>query len=134
MPKYPNQQSNPAAAIPVWIAANAGSAVIPAPPTPPPSTIVASGSWNSGVMLANGANRLAAAVTSSQNGVLTIQRYIDAAGTIPIGIAPTQAITANTLAWTWVNDGMPFLSWRVTVTNTGGSTANLTNVALLQTI
>jgi len=134
MAGYPNDQSMAKGAIPVWIAGNSGSSVNPTPPTPVPATIAGSGSWASGIMPANGAKALAASATLSQAGSLTIQRYIDAAGTVPIGmpvVAVLSATVANTVA---VNDGLPFASWQVTVANTSGSTGNLTGVVLLQTV
>jgi len=85
-------------------------------------------------MSASGYNKLAAAATLSQTGTLTLQRYIDAAGTIALGSAVTQAMTANVSATVWVNDGQPAASWRVTVQNTSGSTGNLTGVALLEQV
>jgi hypothetical protein len=131
-PPYSNDQHSAAAAIPVFITGNAGSSSVPTPPTPPPATLGAGASWNSGLMNAAGFNRFSAAATLSQAGTLVIQRYIDPAGAIPIGTAPTQAMAAGVPAWTWINDGMAASTWQVTITNTSGAVANLTNVALLQ--
>jgi hypothetical protein len=130
MSDFNTNQTMDSGSIPIRIVGG-GSASIPLPPNPLPTTIPAAGTYDSGVMGGSGYNRLAAAVTSSQNGVLSITRYIDAAGTIPIGTVATQALTAGTPGWTWINDGMPFASWRVTVTNPGGTPANITNAALL---
>lgn len=132
---YPNDQGNPAGAIPVYIAGGAaGSAVNPVPPNAPPATLAAAGVWSSGVISAAGFNKLAAAATLTQTGTLTIQRYIDAAGTVPLGAAITQAMTASTPATAWVNDGQPAASWQVTVTNTSGSTGTLSGVVLLEQV
>lgn len=104
---------------------------IPVPPTPAPSTIGGGDSWVSGVMSGLGYAALAAACTLTQAGTLSIQRYIDMAGTIAIGAAITQEISASTPATVSVNDGLPFATWIVTITNTSGSSGTLTDVALL---
>lgn len=121
-------------AIPVYIAANAGSVVNPTPPVAPPATLAGGGVWNSGTLPGNGASALAAAATLSQAGTLTIQRYIDLAGTIAIGGAIAQVMTADTPATVAVNDGLPFASFSVQVNNTSGSLGNLTGVAILTSV
>lgn len=104
---------------------------VPVPPVPAPATLAAGGTYNSGIMPGKGSS-LAASVNSTQNGVLTIQRYIDAAGTIPIGAAITQAIAGGTLATVAVNDAMPYASFQVSFTNTSGALANITQFAILE--
>ena len=101
------------------------------PPTPFPATIAASGNWQSGVIINQHFPAIAACVTSTQIGNLTIQRYADLAGTIPVGATTTQELTASTAAYAAVNDGVPYLSFVVEVTNTGGSTADITGTAIL---
>lgn len=128
---YSNDQGNPAAAIPVYIAGTPAAPVVPVPPTPAPATIAASGTWNSGVMPSAGYKSLAAACTLSQAGTLTIQRYIDAAGSIAIGVAAVQPLSAGVPAWAVLNDGCPSASFSVVVTNTSGTTGNLTGATLL---
>lgn len=100
------------------------------PQTSPPASIAGGGNWQSGLMPA-GFGGLVVGATLSQTGTITIQRYADLAGNVPVGAAITQAMTANTAAWAGVNDGLPFISWSVEISNTSGSAGNLTNVALL---
>lgn len=74
-------------------------------------------------------------LTSSQAGNLTVQRYADGAGQIPLpaGVngAPTVAIVANTpVSVSWA-DGTPTGSIAITVTNSSGSTAaNVSNITV----
>ena len=62
---------------------------------------------------------------------MSIQRYLDAGGTVPQGTAVQVTLSANTAANLDVLDGKPFASFKLTVTNSAGSTSNLTNFALL---
>ena len=100
--------------------------------TPPvPSTIAAAGNYTSNVIYADGFRTLAAAVTSSQAGAISIQRYLDLAGLVPQGPAISASLVAATPQVVNVSDGLAFQSFKVTITNTGGSTANITNFGLL---
>jgi hypothetical protein len=99
------------------------------PVTPP--TIAAGGNWTSGVIYADGFRTLAAAVTSSQVGAISIQRYLDLAGLVPQGPAISAALVAATPQVVNVQDGVAFQSFTVKITNTSGSTANLSNFGLL---
>lgn len=121
----------PQFAIPVYIASNAGGNISPTPPTPAPATIAGGGNWNSGIIPANGARSVAVSAELSQAGTLTLQRYIDAAGTIAIGAAIVQALSANVVGTVAANDGLPFSSFSVVVANSSGSVGNLTNVYIL---
>jgi hypothetical protein len=82
-----------------------------------------------------GLNKGAVGLQSTQAGNLTVQRYADAAGQIPLPAvvngAPTVAIVANTpICVTWA-DGTPTGSIQITITNSSGSTAaNLTNLTV----
>jgi hypothetical protein len=128
MSVIPNDPANPAASTPAY------KALRPTNPTiaPVPATIAGNGSWTSGVLPAV-SPRLAATAKISQSGTLSIQRYIDAAGTIAIGSAATQALTANTQGTANIaDDGVAFASWIVTVVNGSGSTANVSNIGVLQ--
>lgn len=131
MPLYPNDQGNPAGAIPVYL--TGGAVIVPTPPTPFPTTIAAGVTYSTGIMLTSGCKGLAASAELTQTGVLSIQRYIDPAGTIPIGAAVTQAMTASTLATVAVNDGLPAAAWQASIQNTAGASGTLSNAALLQT-
>lgn len=128
---WPNEQSNPAGAIPVY--STGGAVIVPTAPVAFPSTIAGGATFNTGIMPTLGCRGLAASAQLTQTGVLSIQRYIDLAGTIPIGAAITQAMTATVLATVSVSDGLPAASWQVSIQNTSGSTGTLTNASLLQT-
>jgi len=83
------------------------------------------------VILSNGYKALAFACTSSQNGSVSIQRYLDEAGTVAQGAALTASLTAATAAVLNNSDNDPFQSMVITVSNSGGSAATLTNTLLL---
>lgn len=104
-------------------------------PVPLPATLAPSGSWVSGPILADGFKVIGAAVVMTQIGTITIQLWLDVAGTIPQGSLVSTAVTANTAAV--VNAGniggstannMPFASYTISINNTSVSTATLTNV------
>ena len=79
------------------------------------------------VLLASGGyTKMALGATSSATGSLSIQRYLDPAGTIAQGAALSQALTAATPGVLNVTDGLPFASFTVTIS--GGT---LSNVGLL---
>jgi len=101
------------------------------PPTEPPATIAAAGNFTSAVTPGDGFKVISASVTSSQAGAISIQRYFDQAGTIPQGAPVSTALSAATPGIVTVNDGLPYRSFTVKITNTGGVTANITNFALL---
>jgi hypothetical protein len=108
-----------------------GGNVAPTPPTPAPATIAAGVTYSTGIIPAAGYNMFAASAQLNQTGTLTLQRYIDEAGTIAIGAAITQAMTADVLATVAVNDGLPCASFKVTVENTSGSLGTLSNFHIL---
>jgi hypothetical protein len=127
MPNYPNQQNNDAAAIPV----RTGLQTNPAPSTAVPATIAGSGSWNSGVIPSQSYSAIVAAATLSQAGSITINRFIDAAGVIPIGTVASQVLSAATPGWVGINDGLIFASFNIVIANTSGSSGDLSGVAIL---
>ncbi len=95
------------------------------------ASIPANGNIKSNVIPSNGWQKGAIGISSTEAGNLSAQRYVDQAGTIPIGAVITAAITANTpLAISW-SDGLPYGSFQVTVTNTTGVVANLSDVVVL---
>lgn len=126
--RFPNDQSMAAGAIPVWIAAGSTDN----PDADPPATIAASQTWTSDAIPSGGARGIAAGATLNKAGTLEIQRYIDAAGTIAIGAAITQAMTSGVAATIAVNDGLPCASFRVIVVNGEASLATLTGVAVVR--
>lgn len=97
----------------------------------PPGTINAASNWTSNAIYADGYRTLAAAVTSTQAGAISIQRYLDLAGTIPQGPAISATLSAATSQVVNVSDGLAFQTFTVKITNTGGSTATITGFALL---
>ncbi len=78
------------------------------------------------LLLSGGYPKLAVGATSSTTGSITVQRYLDAAGTITQGPALTVSLAAATANVLNVNDGAPFQSFTVAIA--GGT---LTNVGLL---
>lgn len=70
-------------------------------------------------------------VTSSQNGAVNIQRYIDKAGTVVQGAVVTVALTGGTAAVIDSADGKGFASFTIQITNTGAAAANITLMSLL---
>ena len=71
--------------------------------------------------------KIAIGATNSVTGSINVQRYLDAAGTIPQGPALTTALTAATPGVLNVTDGVPFMSFTVNVTGAG----TLSGVAVL---
>jgi hypothetical protein len=95
------------------------------------TTVAASGSTVSDLILTNGYKNFAFGITSTQTGSVSIQRYIDAAGTIKQGSAVTGSLVANTALTVNSTDSNPYQSLIVTISNSGGSTATLSNQILL---
>ncbi len=94
-------------------------------------SVPSAGSVQSAILGSYGWQKGSVGVKSTQAGTLSVQRFLDAAGAIPIG-APISAVliggTANSVSWT---DGIPYASFKITVSNSGGSAATLSNVAVL---
>ena len=101
------------------------------PTLPTTGTIAASGNWTSGVVFADGFKAIGVGAKSTQTGAINIQRYLDRAGSIPVGAVITAALVANTAQWATVNDGVPFQSFTIQITNTGASPATVTNFGAL---
>jgi len=96
-----------------------------------PATIGASDTWSSAPIPLAGFNAFAFGAELSQTGTITIQRYIDRAATLPIGAAITQALVADTFASKNTNDGICAGSLIMSIENTGGVTADLSDAILL---
>lgn len=96
-------------------------------------TIAASSENNSEIVLSGGYKSFCVGLTSSQDGELSIQRYIDREGNVPqdnndpftISFVATQPVSLN------VSDGKPFQSIKITVSNSSGSIATISNFLLL---
>src|SRR5690348_9254459 len=76
-----------------------------------PATIAAGDHKTSNLILSDGLQVGAVGVTSTQTGLISVQRYLDDAGTVKQGPALTQALTANTPAVLNITDGNPFASF-----------------------
>lgn len=96
-----------------------------------PSSVAASSQAQSSLIVTGGFSLISAGITASQAGTMSIQRYLDAGGTVTQGPAVQVALVANTAANLDILDGKPFASFKLTVANSSGSTSNLTNFALL---
>lgn len=77
----------------------------------------------SGLIQAGGYPKIAVGAQSSTAGSVSVQRYIDQAGTVPQGVALTQALSAGVAGVLNVTDGLPFQSFIVTIT--GGTLSNV---------
>lgn len=96
------------------------------------TTIAASGNWLSNVIVSDGFGKIAVGLKSTQAGAINIQRYIDRAGLVPLTATPdTVSLVANTANALVITDGKPFQSFTIQVTNTGASTATVSNIAIL---
>lgn len=102
-----------------------------APIQPGAATIAASGNFTSPVLSGDGFLYIACSLKSSQGGAINLQRFLDAAGTVPQGAAVTAALVANTASVLNVNDGVIFRSFTLQITNTGGSAATVSNFAFI---
>ncbi len=75
----------------------------------------------------NGYPNISVTATNSVAGTLVVQRYFDAAGTIPQGAAISVSLSAGVAGVLNSNDGVPFQSFTVQITGAG----TLSNVAML---
>lgn len=101
------------------------------PTLPTTGQIAAGNNWLSIPVIADGFKAIAVGAKSTQVGAINIQRYLDRAGQVPVGAVITAALVANTAQWATVNDGIPFQSFTVQITNTSGSPATVTNFEVL---
>lgn len=92
---------------------------------PPGATIGAGGNFTSLPIQVSGFKSIAVGVKLSQAGTITIQRFMDRAGTVPIGALISSTLVANTSNWATVNDGIPFQSFVFVISNTSGSVGNV---------
>jgi hypothetical protein len=97
-----------------------------------PASVAASSSAQTSLIVTEGFKLISAGIKTGQNGTMSVQRYLDAGGTVPQGASASVALTANTAANLDVLDGKPFASFILTVTNSSGSSAStISNFALL---
>lgn len=95
-----------------------------------PSSIAPDASTASNLIVAEGYTKIAVGLTLTQNGSVSIQRFLDPAGTVPIGSPSVQALTAGQNASLTVNDGQLFSSFQVIVLNSANATAYIANLAI----
>src|ERR1700747_1017742 len=98
-----------------------GSNINLVPPGGVPTSIAASGTYSSGAFACPGpgisVGYKAAGATS-----YTAQRYLDAARALPVGSAITGTGTGGTATVFNVNDGVPWLYFAFSITDTSSST------------
>jgi hypothetical protein len=128
--------NGPVAQIALVSGPNADPAILNGTPTnlPTTGTIAATtGTWASGAIVCDGFKSISVGATSNQSGgTITLQRYIDRAGLIPVG-APivSGAFVAGTGQFVNVNDGVAFQSFKITIANTAASAATITGFEVL---
>jgi len=96
-----------------------------------PAAVVAGTPFTTSLISADGFKALAAGCELSTAGTIVIQRFVDAGGLVPQGAAVSSTLAANVANSVSVNDGASFQSFTVTITNTGGGSATLSNFVLL---
>lgn len=104
--------------------------ISPEMPTPIPTTLAASSTWSSGLIFSDGYRYLTVGATSSQAATLTVQQYLDTAGTIP-RTAITATMSANTAAILDISDLKPFVTYTVSVINGSSLASTLSSFALI---
>jgi hypothetical protein len=96
-----------------------------------PTTIAASGTFTSTVIPTGGMQHIAASAELTAAGTLSVQRFLDAGGVVPVGSASTVALTSGTLA-TLDNLGtILFQSVELSIINSGTTAATPSNVSLV---
>ena len=96
------------------------------------TSIPANSSVTSNVIITNGFKVFAFGTTCSTAGVISIQRYLDEAGTIPQGTVLTSSLVGTTPMILNCIDGYPFQSLTVKIQNMSMTTiGTLTNTLLL---
>jgi hypothetical protein len=95
------------------------------------TSINAGGNVISNLLFMNGYKLFSFGLTSSEAGSISIQRYLDTAGTIKQGSALTASLSASTAAVYNLADTLPFQTMTIEVLNSSGSAATLSNVIFL---
>jgi hypothetical protein len=98
-----------------------------------PTTIAAGNTATSLAIRSGGYKSIAIGLISSQAGILNVQRYIDPAGTIPQddGVPFSKTLTANQPESLSITDLKPFGSFKISIENTGSSSATISPFTLL---
>jgi len=101
------------------------------PPNPMDIAIPTGTTWSSGVFSFDGFNAAVAAILANKVLTVTVQRYMDSAGLLPVGAAGTLTSTANTAGYTSVlSVDVPATHMKVTVANASGTTAIVSAFAI----
>lgn len=101
------------------------------PPNPMPTAIPTGVTWSSGVFPFHSFNSAVAAILANKILTVTVQRYMDSAGLLPVGAAGTLTSTANTAGYTSVlSINVPATYLNVTVANASGTTAIVSKFAI----
>jgi hypothetical protein len=95
------------------------------------TTIAGNGNVVSNAIINNGFKNFAFCLKSTQAGSVSIQRYLDQAATIPVGAAITGSLVANTALTVDSVDSIPYQSMIITVSDSSGTGATISNCALL---
>ena len=99
-----------------------------------PATIPASGTWTSGALPTYGMDHVAASAQIDQAGTLSVQRYLDAGGTLAQGSPTTAAMSANTLAIVDNLGTVVAQSFKVSVINGAASQAKVDTTKTVVTV
>ncbi len=97
-----------------------------------PLTIPAGGVVTSDFIPSGGMTGIAVGATSTQAGMISVQRFLDMAATIPIGAPATASLSAGTANGLTITDGVIFLSFTVSLSNSSSAAASLTGLAVVQ--
>jgi hypothetical protein len=105
-----------------------------------PTAIPSGTTWKSGVMPLLGVDSfegrlvafsaIACSLKSTQVVTVTIQRYLDAAGLLPVGAPGTLTATANTAGYASLTAVMPALYYDVQIANAATATAIIKNIGI----
>jgi len=89
------------------------------------------GTVTSAVISTRGLSRGAVGLKSDHGGTLTVTRYVDAQGLVPLNAGPAAlaiaANVANSVGW---SDGLPCGSIQIKFVNNAGAVANLSEVTV----
>lgn len=101
------------------------------PPNPVPVAIPTGTTWSSGLFPFDGFNAAVAAILADKILTVTVQRYMDSTGLLPVGAAGTLTSTANTAGYTSaLSINVPATYLKVTVANASGTTAIVSKFAI----
>jgi hypothetical protein len=95
------------------------------------ATVASSANVTSNLIFSDGFKSIAIGLTSTQAGLVTVQRYLDAGATIAQGNALTVNLSATNPSVLNTSDSVAFQCFTVNISNTGGSTANLSGLIIL---